>query len=253
MASPSEAGTTGGGPAPAAATSTPQSDNAVPPPPPPPAAPNATATRRVDADEPTYEIKRLRFFGRPDVPIFLQNVNGPCPLLAIANVLSLRGRLPDEALPPGDANSGGSGAVVRQSRLVAAVADRLVAACDELTASRTRGGGNGNGNPTTSSSFSASSPASDENAAAVLGDAIEALGALATGLDVNVRFASPPAFEPTRETSVFDLLGVPLLHGWVPDPRGEAEAHALLVGGNGVKAAHPSYNQAVELLLTDQP
>jgi hypothetical protein len=192
--------------------------------PPPPSTATTTTTTPPPVDEapppePTYEIKRVRFFGRDNVAVFCQNVNGPCPLLAIANVLSLRNRLPSEALPPGSSSSNksssSSGAVVKQSRLVAAVADRLVAACDEL---RRLGGGAGS---------DAAGGSSDENAAAVLSDAIDALGALATGLDVNVRFASPLAFEPTRETSVFDLLGIPLLHGWVPDPVHEREAFAL--------------------------
>ena len=37
-------------------------------------------------------IKRIHFFGR-SVKIVMQNENGPCPLLAIANVLSLRNEL----------------------------------------------------------------------------------------------------------------------------------------------------------------
>lgn len=40
-----------------------------------------------------YKIKRISFLGRQNVPIFVQNENGPCPLLAICNVLSLRNRL----------------------------------------------------------------------------------------------------------------------------------------------------------------
>lgn len=41
------------------------------------------------------------------------------------------------------------------------------------------------------------------------------LAQLATGIDVNVRFNAPDAFEATREVAVFDLLGIPLVHGWV--------------------------------------
>jgi ubiquitin carboxyl-terminal hydrolase MINDY-1/2 len=218
---------------PAAAAAAP----AAPSPPPPSPCRSATATANAanpaaaeTNDEPTYEIKRVRFFGRDDVPIFLQNVNGPCPLLALANVLSLRNRLPAAALP--DAAAGARGAVVRQSRLVAAVADRLVAACDELVRDS---GGRG---------------ASAENAAQVLSDSIDALAGLARGLDVNVRFGGPAAFEPTRETAAFDLLGTPLLHGWVPDPALEPEAHALMAARG---APYPSYNQAVELLLLAPP
>lgn len=40
----------------------------------------------------TFPIKRINFFGRA-TKICMQNANGPCPLLAIANVLSLRNEL----------------------------------------------------------------------------------------------------------------------------------------------------------------
>lgn len=39
-----------------------------------------------------FHIKRIRFFDR-SVKIVMQNENGPCPLLSIANVLSLRSEL----------------------------------------------------------------------------------------------------------------------------------------------------------------
>ena len=39
-----------------------------------------------------YQLKRITFQGRP-VQIVLQNLNGPCPLLAITNVLLLAGKL----------------------------------------------------------------------------------------------------------------------------------------------------------------
>ena len=42
---------------------------------------------------------------------------------------------------------------------------------------------------------------------------------LATGLDVNVRFTGVSDFEYTPECSVFDLLGIPLYHGWLVDPQ----------------------------------
>lgn len=42
---------------------------------------------------------------------------------------------------------------------------------------------------------------------------------LATGLDVNVRFTGVADFEYTPECIVFDLLGIPLYHGWLVDPQ----------------------------------
>jgi ubiquitin carboxyl-terminal hydrolase MINDY-1/2 len=41
------------------------------------------------AESSTYKVKPIVFKGRR-VPIVCQNVNGPCPLLALANVLLLR-------------------------------------------------------------------------------------------------------------------------------------------------------------------
>lgn len=41
------------------------------------------------AADPVYKLKRIDFFGRK-VPVALQNENGPCPLLAIANILLLK-------------------------------------------------------------------------------------------------------------------------------------------------------------------
>lgn len=37
----------------------------------------------------SYKLKGITFFGRK-VPVVVQNENGPCPLLAIANILLLR-------------------------------------------------------------------------------------------------------------------------------------------------------------------
>ena len=50
-------------------------------------------------------------------------------------------------------------------------------------------------------------------------DAMTVLPKLATGLDVNVRFTGVSDFEYTPECSVFDLLGIPLYHGWLVDPQ----------------------------------
>jgi hypothetical protein len=50
-------------------------------------------------------------------------------------------------------------------------------------------------------------------------DAMTVLPKLATGLDVNVRFTGVSDFEYTPECSIFDLLGIPLYHGWLVDPQ----------------------------------
>lgn len=41
----------------------------------------------------SWNVKRVKFLDRESVPVLCQNSNGPCPLLAIANILSLRNQL----------------------------------------------------------------------------------------------------------------------------------------------------------------
>lgn len=41
----------------------------------------------------SWNVKRIQFLDRESVPVLCQNANGPCPLLAIANILSLRNQL----------------------------------------------------------------------------------------------------------------------------------------------------------------
>lgn len=64
---------------------------------------------------------------------------------------------------------------------------------------------------------------------------------LSTGLDVNVRFTGVCDFEYTPECIVFDLLDIPLYHGWLLDPQ-SPEAAAAAVG-------KLSYNQLVEKII----
>ena len=40
----------------------------------------------------SYKLKVIKFFGR-EVPVVVQNDNGPCPLLAISNILLLRNQM----------------------------------------------------------------------------------------------------------------------------------------------------------------
>jgi MINDY deubiquitinase len=60
------------------------------------------------------------------------------------------------------------------------------------------------------------------------------------GLDVNVKFTHPTAFEFTEELSAFDLAAIPLFHGWLIDP---ADSKTATVLGS------LSYNQLVEILV----
>uniref|UniRef100_A0A8C6Y2M3 Ubiquitin carboxyl-terminal hydrolase n=1 Tax=Naja naja TaxID=35670 RepID=A0A8C6Y2M3_NAJNA len=71
-------------------------------------------------------------------------------------------------------------------------------------------------------------------------DAMAILHKLQTGLDVNVKFTGVRVFEYTPECIVFDLLDIPLYHGWLVDPQ----------VGDIVKAVgNCSYNQLVEKII----
>ncbi|KAJ1638874.1 hypothetical protein T492DRAFT_1120692, partial [Pavlovales sp. CCMP2436] len=120
-----------------------------------------------------------------NVPILAQNENGPCPLLAIANVLLLRGSIEIHPDRP----------QVGYEELVALVGDYLLVANSQL-------------------SFNEEVQA---NQAQNLSDCMSQFPTLRRGLDVNVRFSGCQEFEYTQEHIVFDLCRVRILHGWVVD------------------------------------
>ncbi|XP_035286013.1 ubiquitin carboxyl-terminal hydrolase MINDY-1 isoform X2 [Anguilla anguilla] len=73
-----------------------------------------------------------------------------------------------------------------------------------------------------------------------MSDAMAVLPKLSTGLDVNVRFTGVSDFEYTPECIVFDLLDIPLYHGWLVDPQSVEMATAV---------GKLSYNQLVEKII----
>ncbi|NXG68648.1 MINY1 hydrolase, partial [Baryphthengus martii] len=74
-----------------------------------------------------------------------------------------------------------------------------------------------------------------------INDTMTVLPKLSTGLDVNVRFTGVSDFEYTPECIVFDLLNVPLYHGWLVDPQTPEVVRAV---------GKLSYNQLVEKIIT---
>ena len=158
-----------------------------------------------------YQVKRVSFFGRKDVPIICQNENGPCPLLAIANVLLLRNAIALEGSPDRPE--------VSTAELMSLLAARLLDVNDKSTSD---------------------DEMVRQNQEQNLNDAVAVLPALATGLDVNVRFRHPLDFEFTAELAVFDLLDVTLCHAWVAGPEHAAARDAI-----GAR----SYNQLMERLV----
>jgi hypothetical protein len=154
-----------------------------------------------------HPVKRIDFLGRI-VGVCLQNENGPCPLLALANILILRGLLELHK----------DRSQVTSAQLIELIANYLLEA-----------------NP----------PREGADEAALLrqqtlSDVINVLPNLQVGLDVNVRFSGVEQFEFDSRISVFDMLGVTLLHGWVVDAK-DSELFSAL--------GQLSYNQAVDRLV----
>ncbi|KAF2811209.1 uncharacterized protein BDZ99DRAFT_364921, partial [Mytilinidion resinicola] len=157
-----------------------------------------------------YQIKHIRWFdgrGIRNSPILTQNLNGPCPLLALVNALVLS--------TPGSADT----ALIEtlRSREQVSLGLLLDAVFDELMSGR-RGG-----------------------AAQELPDVSELytfLVTLHTGMNVNPSFVKPPAssaihpalriqpggFDDTREMRLYRTFNIPLIHGWLPPSESRAYA-----------------------------
>ncbi|KFD48626.1 hypothetical protein M514_10481 [Trichuris suis] len=129
-----------------------------------------------------HQVKWVKWYNR-SVPIATQNENGPCPLLAICNLLLLRG---DLTLPEDTE-------VVAATQLINMVGDLVFQ--QGMAKQRHR-------------------LDYEQN----VYDAMSVLPKLSTGLDVNVKFKGAFEFEYTPECIIFDLLNITLCHGWISDP-----------------------------------
>ncbi|XVF10704.1 hypothetical protein REPUB_Repub07fG0205400 [Reevesia pubescens] len=142
-----------------------------------------------------HKTKLIQFLGRT-TPIILQNDNGPCPLLAICNVLLLRNNL----------NLSPDITEVSQEKLLSLVAGRLI---------------------DSNSNVNNKDAGYVENQQQNIADAIDLLPRLATGIDVNIKFRRIDDFEFTPECAIFDLLDIPIYHGWIVDPQDYETANAI--------------------------
>ncbi|CAG8653434.1 16160_t:CDS:2 [Funneliformis caledonium] len=216
--------------------------------------------------EPSGKVRKLK--------VITQNENGPCPLLALCNVLLLRG---DIEIKPYDRPT------VTYDFLVELLGDYLLKSIPQGEAeiqkrlqvtngtlspkqeekereSQPKNNTNGieditnkvqcialedgvtdKGNHQPNGDFDLTRP-SLQDYHHTLNAALSIIPSLQTGLDVNVRFNSIHGFEPTAELSVFDVFHVDLVHGWVVDPQDE-DTWKVVVG----KCS--SYNRAVECVV----
>jgi|TARA_B100000683_G_scaffold275431_1_gene326192 hypothetical protein len=180
--------------------------------------PAADAARAADAFFATKRVRAL--FPVPGVvSVVSQNENGPCPVLALVNALSLSRELDAARLTPDAEEDCGGASMDGIARAVTSV----MLERGERAARRDGG-------------------VDAETAARSAEDATAAVRACATGMDVNVRFDSCESFEFTREMSMFDVCGLRLMHGWVLGEEEHGVACKEAVGGDG-------YNRLVERLI----
>lgn len=193
----------------------------------------------------TYEIKKISWHDinsseNPRIsPILVQNANGPCPLLALVNALTL-------STP---ANVETALVETLRSREQVSLGLLLDAVFDELMSSR-RG--------------DAAQDLPD------VGDLYSFLVTLHTGMNVNPRFFPPPptklandprnsmshvhpseregsipgTFEDTREMKLYSTFSIPLIHGWLPDVDSPAFA--------SLKRTAPSYEDAQNMFFYEE-
>ncbi|XP_077174081.1 ubiquitin carboxyl-terminal hydrolase MINDY-2 isoform X3 [Paroedura picta] len=134
-----------------------------------------------------YHLKWVRW-KEQNTPVVTQNENGPCPLLAIMNALLLAWKV---KLPP-------MMEIITAEQLMEYLGDYILDAKPKEISEIQR-----------------------LNYEQNMSDAMAILHKLQTGLDVNVRFTGVRVFEYTPECIVFDLLDIPLYHGWLVDPQGQ--------------------------------
>ncbi|XP_033638864.1 ubiquitin carboxyl-terminal hydrolase MINDY-2-like [Asterias rubens] len=150
-----------------------------------PGAVGAEASPRSLPSEQAYHVKWIKWRGT-SMPIITQNENGPCPLIAIVNVLLLRGTVHIPQMVE----------MVSATQLVGYLGDCLL-----------------------DRSLENASEGVQRNHEQNIHDAMEIITKLSRGLDVNVKFTGVKEFEYTQECVVFDLLNIVLCHGWLYDPQ----------------------------------
>lgn len=172
--------------------------------------PSPASTQATTAnDEAQWSLKDIVWQGR-ECKIITQNHNGPCSLIALCNVLLLRGEL--QITPP-------DRPVVSYSYLSQLLAEHLLT---KVT--------------------------NDGHGGEELEAALSILPRTQYGLDVDVGFDSITSFAATAgndggagELALFRLCGVQLVHGWLPDPA-DAETY------QAVQEAR-SYNKATDVVV----
>ncbi|EFC41876.1 hypothetical protein NAEGRDRAFT_80571 [Naegleria gruberi] len=159
-----------------------------------------------------YRVKRV-LIGERRTPIVLQNLNGPCPLIAVFNIISLRG---------GDVSAIDNFIVngfITNESLVQILAQSML--------------------DTYNLKYSKSD--TDGEKGKMLQAALDSVPKLKHGLDVNVQFTEGVHGFTTCDLSVFNFFNIKLMHGWLVDSESELETFKALKS--------LSYDQAVEKIV----
>ncbi|XP_056124323.1 ubiquitin carboxyl-terminal hydrolase MINDY-1 isoform X2 [Rhinichthys klamathensis goyatoka] len=167
----------------------------------------AGPARASEPGMPAYYFVKWITWKEKKTAIITQSENGPCPLIAIMNILLLRWKVKFPAQTE----------VVTTEELMAHLGE-----CVLSIKPREKAEG------------------MELNFQQNMSDAMAVLPKLSTGLDVNVRFTGVSDFEYTPECIVFDLLDIPLYHGWLVDPQSPEVVSAV---------GKLSYNQLVEKII----
>ncbi|NWR81776.1 MINY1 hydrolase, partial [Centropus unirufus] len=154
------------------------------------------------AGEDFYCVKWITWKGER-TPVIMQSANGPCPLLAIMNILFLQWKA-----------SGAPGVKLPLQKEVVMAEELMAHLGDCILSTQPREPSEG----------------LQLNFQQNIHDTMMVLPKLSTGLDVNVRFTGVSDFEYTPECIIFDLLNVPLYHGWLVDPQVSWPTAVLLPG-----------------------
>ena len=140
-----------------------------------------------------YQIKWIHWNSK-SVPILVQNQNGPCPLIALCNVLFLRGVV----------NLKSTLEIISSEALLQLLLNQML----EHTPNNLSEG-------------------ETLNYQQNIQDTITILPKLQTGLDLNVKFNRVNGYEFTDTVGIFDLLQVNLYHGWIVDPENPGYCNAV--------------------------
>lgn len=165
-----------------------------------------------------YRLKTVRYKDI-DRRILLQNENGPCPLLAAANALLLKGTI---TLPPHCLRNG-----------MATLEDVTNLLANQAMASPT--------STTRKTTIAGSVNDDDDPHCFHIDELLQHIPRFQYGMDVNPKFTSITAYEYTAQLTAFDLLGVKLVHGWLVDPHDDYDTASAI--------GTLSYNALVELVI----